>query len=125
MIREQDETMPRNHSYKPLTNGGECVGEIGEANTNLLRDMLVAQRNNESTNRLLRTDKMLSYIQWLSQVTKCNGDPDTQKAMQTSEILSSGLYIYCFNSKCTLTINVCKLIYYQTLCFPKTGSNQM
>lgn len=87
--------------------------------------MLVAQRNNVCTNRLVRTDKMLSYIQWLSQVTKYNGDPDTQKAMQTSEILSSGLYIYCFNSKCTLTINVCKLIYYQTLRFPKNGSNQM
>ena len=57
--------------------------------------MLVAQRNNVCTNRLVRTDKMLSYIQWLSQVTKYNGDPDTQKAMQTSEILSSGLYIYC------------------------------
>lgn len=87
--------------------------------------MLVAQRNNVCTNRLVRTDKMLSYIQWLSQVTKYNGDPDTQKAMQTSEILSSGLYIYCFNSKRTLTINVCKLIYYQTLRFPKNGSNQM
>lgn len=63
-----------NHPYKPPSNGEESgVGEIGELNTNLPGDMLVAKSSNEYRNRLVMTNKMFTLIH----TVVLTGDKDT------------------------------------------------